>query len=89
MAVAEALARGLPVISSTTGAIPAFVGQEAGLLVPPGDGDALAHALRRFCEDEPLRRRLTDGSRRVRAGLPTWDDAARKMSRVLDESLLR
>jgi len=85
MVVAEALARGLPVISSTTGAIPALVGQDAGLLVPPGDGDALARALRRFFEDEPLRRRLADGARRVRAALPTWDDAARKMSRVLDE----
>ena len=37
MAVAEALAHGLPVVSTTTGAIPALVGDDAGSLVPPGE----------------------------------------------------
>ena len=37
MAVAEALAHGLPVISSATGAIPALLADGAGLLVPAGD----------------------------------------------------
>jgi glycosyltransferase involved in cell wall biosynthesis len=83
MAVAEALARGLPVISTTTGAIPALVGDNAGLLVPPGDGDAFARALRQFVDDASLRRRLSDGARAVRASLPTWDDAARKMAQVM------
>src|SRR5262249_9427317 len=38
MVVAEAIARGIPVISTTTGAIPELVGESAGLFVSPNDG---------------------------------------------------
>jgi glycosyltransferase involved in cell wall biosynthesis len=46
----QTVARGLPVVSTVTGAIPDLVGygdDAAGLLVPPGDVDALADALKR------------------------------------------
>jgi glycosyltransferase involved in cell wall biosynthesis len=75
MAVADALARGLPVVSTTTGAIPALVGDRAGVIVPPGDVKALASALRRVLEDAGLRSRLSEGARQVRGQLPTWDAA--------------
>ena len=83
MAVAEALAHGLPVVSTRTGAIPDLVGREAGIVVEPGDEQAFAGALRSVMSDPGLRHRLTDGARRVRARLPAWSDAAKKMNDVL------
>ena len=84
MAVAEALAHGLPVVSTTTGAIPDLVGDHAGLLVPPGDDAALAAALARVMSDSHLRDRFAEGARRTRDRLPTWDDAAETMAAALE-----
>ena len=84
MAVAEALAHGLPVVSTSTGAIPALVGTEAGLLVSPGDVQALAAALSRVIGDATLRARLTEGARRVRPSLPPWDQAVDTFASALE-----
>jgi glycosyltransferase involved in cell wall biosynthesis len=43
--VVEALASGLPVVSTTVGGIPEMVYDDAGILVPPDDPSALADAL--------------------------------------------
>jgi glycosyltransferase involved in cell wall biosynthesis len=84
MVVAEALARGLPVVATNTGAIPDLIGDGAGLLVRPGDVDALAVAIRQVMEDRELRERLAAGARRVRDRLPTWDRAAERMAAALE-----
>jgi glycosyltransferase involved in cell wall biosynthesis len=84
MAVAEALAHGLPVVATTTGAIPELVGDDAGLLVPVGDLAALTEALRRVIGDTALRQRLAEGARRRRDRLPTWEDAAQRMATALE-----
>jgi glycosyltransferase involved in cell wall biosynthesis len=86
MAVAEALARGLPVVSTTTGAIPDMVGTSAGLLVPPHDIEALADALSRVIADAALRARLAEGARLARDRLPTWEEAFDKMSLALERA---
>ena len=89
MAVAEALAHGLPIVSTTTGAIPQLVGagrngeKPAGLLVPPGDVDALTAALSKLVGDARVREQLAEGARRVRDWLPTWDQAVDKMAAAL------
>jgi glycosyltransferase involved in cell wall biosynthesis len=83
MAVAEALAHGVPVIATTTGAIPDLVGDEAGILVAVDDTAALVAALRRVLTDAPLRARLADGARRARRRLPTWDAASDSLSGAL------
>ena len=84
MAVAEALARGLPVVSTTTGAIADLVGADAGLLVPPGNIEALAGALARVIGDDGMRVRLAEGARRVRDRLPNWGQACAKMAAALE-----
>lgn len=83
MAVAEALAHGLPVVCTTTGAIPRLVSDDAGLLVPPGNTGALAEALTRVLADAGLRARLAQGARRVRERLPSWEGAFEQMSVAL------
>src|SRR5262249_9289704 len=70
MAVAEALARGLPVVSTATGAIADLVGTDAGVVVAPGDAAALTDALTQVIADTDLRERLAAGARRVRDRLP-------------------
>lgn len=53
----EALAAGVPLLSSTTGALPEVTG-EAALAVDPYDIDAIAYGIRRLDIDDALRIRL-------------------------------
>ncbi len=56
VAILEAMARARPVIATTIGAIPEqVIDGETGLLVPPGDVEALAGALRIVLTDAPRR----------------------------------
>jgi glycosyltransferase involved in cell wall biosynthesis len=55
----EGLAVGTPVIATGVGGVTEIVTDgENGLLVPPGDPEAFASAIRRFFADEALRERL-------------------------------
>ena len=83
MVLTEALARGLPVVSTTAGAIPGTVPADAGLLVPPGDAQALAATLRQVITEPDLRARLMAGARAARQNLPGWNDAARAFAAEL------
>lgn len=83
MAVAEAIACGLPVVATAVGAAPRVVGDEAGLLVPPGDQPAFTAALRRVVEDPALRGRLAAAAGRRAASLPRWPEQAARLARCL------
>lgn len=82
MAVAEALARGLPVISTPTGAIADLVTPERGILVAPGDVDGWVAALSQMCTPG-VRERLTAGARAARSSLRSWLAAASEMAEAL------
>ena len=75
--VGEAMACGVPVISTSGGALPEVVG-DAGILVPPGDHEALAAAITRLLEDPELAGRLGRAGYQRVAGRFTWKNAAEK-----------
>ena len=79
--VIEAGCRGRAVVGSRVGGIPDVVTDgETGVLVPPGDADALAEALERVLSNHGLATRLGDEARkRVEAWLATPEEYARKV----------
>ena len=88
MVVAEALARGLPVVAADVGGVPEALGHSAdgtrpGLLIPPGDPAALRDALRAWLEDAGLRRRLRAAARERRASLRDWATTTSSVAHVL------
>jgi len=84
MALAEAVARGIPVVSTTVGAIPETVPASAGVLVPPGDSRALAKALAPLLDSDDARAQLAANARAASSALPTWRAAAEKFAAALD-----
>jgi len=77
MALAEAIAHGIPVVSTLAGAIRQTVPAGTGLLVPPNDAAALAQALCRLIGDPAERRRLAMNAHAAASQLPTWQNSAR------------
>lgn len=83
MVLAEALQRGLPIITTTGGAASQTVPEGAGLKVPPGDSDAMRAALDRAMADPALRADLARAAFAAGERLPTWEDTARIIADVL------
>jgi len=83
MPVLDAMAHGVPVITSTSSAMPEVAG-DAALLVDPLDVDAIAAAMRQLGEEEALRIDLARRGR-DRAAQFTWESAVEKTWRVYDE----
>lgn len=86
MAFAEALSQGLPVVGTTAGAVPEVVPEQAGILVPADDPDALTAALAAMLDDPALLRRYAAGARAAGALLPSWRQTAEIVLRVLQEA---
>jgi glycosyltransferase involved in cell wall biosynthesis len=85
-AMAEAMAAGAPVISTTAGSIPEVVG-DTGLLVPPEDPAALAEAIVRLASDRELAARLSDAARRRASERYAWPAVAGTFAAIYEEVL--
>jgi glycosyltransferase involved in cell wall biosynthesis len=84
LAAIEAMASGLPVVTTAVGGIPDVVAEgETGFLVPTGDAAALQGALRRLLEDGELRRRQGTAGRRRAEALFDARQCAATMHRVV------
>jgi glycosyltransferase involved in cell wall biosynthesis len=83
MALAEAIAHGVPVVSTTAGAIPDTVPATAARLVPPGDVDALTETLCELIGDSGARKALRLAARAEAQNVPTWAESASKFADML------
>lgn len=87
LAIVEAMAMGRPVVASRVGGIPDLVEDgRTGLLVPPGDAEALARALERLIADPAAARAMGQAGRARYEQRFTMDRVARDTERVYDEA---
>jgi glycosyltransferase involved in cell wall biosynthesis len=85
MPVLEAMAAGVPVVTSNRSALPEVVG-DAAIQVDPLDVEALARALKELSENGLRRDELAEKGR-ARAAQFSWDRAARETWAVYEELL--
>ena len=85
MVLSEALAHGLPIVSTLAGAIPETVPKGASLLVRPGDDHALAVALASLMDEPERHCSMATNARDTRHALPAWSEAALKFAAALED----
>lgn len=85
-ALMEAMASGCACVATEVGGIPYLFATppgDAGLLVPPGDRDALENALESLVSDDGLRQRLGERAKRVIHDHYRMDDLAKELVTIL------
>ena len=85
IAIAEAMASAVPVVAFDVAGVRELVrdGVE-GLLVEPGDVDALAAALRRLWKEPTTRSQMSLEAKRRATAWPTWDRSAARFVEVIE-----
>lgn len=84
--VLTSYALGRPVIASAVGGLPEYVRDgETGLLVPPGDGPALADAIVRALLEDGLLDRLRAGVAALEGGDLEWATIGRSVTRIYED----
>jgi glycosyltransferase involved in cell wall biosynthesis len=73
MVLAEAMAHGLAIVSTTGGAAAETIPDGAAIKVPPNDAEVLALAIARMLEDTTVRKGFADAAWQAGQNLPTWD----------------
>ena len=86
LAAQEAIRAGVPLVAAAVGGLPELVGQ-GGVLVRPGDVDALDAAVRRLLRDPEARQAVTAAAGRRAETLPTEQDTVDQIASVYVELL--
>jgi len=81
----EAMACGVPVITSNTSSLPEVVGT-AGIMVDPHDINSLSEAMNNVLKDKELKYRMSrDGLKRSK--MFTWEKTVSKVLKIYNEVL--
>jgi glycosyltransferase involved in cell wall biosynthesis len=86
MAVAEAMARGLPCAITSGGALAELLPKAAGVIAAPGEAELLSRAMRRPIYDVALRCEMAEASWQAGQALPRWDDRAAAFAAELERA---
>ena len=80
------MACGVPVVSTTAGALPEIVG-DAGILVPPADTKALAEAISTLAASPTKRKHLSEMGRKRIVQMFNWRNTAQRTADVYAEAI--
>jgi phosphatidylinositol alpha-mannosyltransferase len=83
MVLTRAFSCATPVVASDIEGYAAVAGPETGILVPPGDAEALAAGLVELLGDEPRRRRLGEAAREAAAAY-SWSTIASRLLEIYE-----
>ncbi len=83
MAVAEAIARRIPVVTTRSGAVGGWIDPRASVLVEPDDTATMRAVLRRVLSQPELLKALREGTVLARSALVTWPQSARIVGNAL------
>ena len=86
MAIAEALARGIPVAITAGGAAESLVTPEAGVVAPVDDGEQLGKAMRRMIFSPALRATMSEAAWRQGQTFPDWQTQAAALRDAMAEA---
>jgi glycosyltransferase involved in cell wall biosynthesis len=83
----ESMACGTPVIGTAVGAVPELLDETSGILIEPGDSNAIAEALTALLLDKRRVQKMRQSARRRVMEHFTWRSVARRILTICEEAL--
>lgn len=87
LVLAEAMASGLPVVSTKVGAIPEVVGTHGGILVDPNEPLKFASAVSKILDDPYLMKKYSQNGQKKVLKYFTWKKVAKRIIKTYRESI--